>query len=156
MKIFISHKKEDETVANSIATELNKLGVSYYLDLLDTQISCSGKALTDHIKSNLNDCTDIIVVMSENTRYSQWVPFEVGMSAQKDMPTATYLKENVGLPDFLTYWPRLKKPSDIQKYVQTRNEVDIEYACKSLFESSSYARGKSKTERFYEVLKQKL
>lgn len=52
--------------------------------------------------------------MSDSTRYSQWVPFEVGMSAQNDMPTATFLQENVALPDFLEYWPRLKQPSDIK------------------------------------------
>ena len=47
--------------------------------MLDSGIVCNGKALTEHIKYNLNNCTDIIVVMSENTRYSQWVPFEVGI-----------------------------------------------------------------------------
>lgn len=41
-----------------------------------------GKALTEHIKENLNSCTDVIVVMSELTKKSWWVPFEIGMSAQ--------------------------------------------------------------------------
>ena len=30
--------------------------------------------------------------MSNITRFSQWVPFEVGMAAQKDMPTATFFE----------------------------------------------------------------
>lgn len=154
MKIFISHKKEDAIIANDIANELKRLRISCYLDLLDAGMVLNGKALTEHIKRNLNNCTDIIVVMSESTRYSQWVPFEVGMSAQKDMPTATYLKENVDLPSFLSYWPRLKKLSDIQKYVSARNEVQREYINKSLFESASIIR--SQTDRFYEVLKQRL
>ena len=103
MKIFVSHKREDAIIANAIANELKRLGISCYLDLLDAGMVLNGKALTEHIKRNLNNCTDIIVVMSESTRYSQWVPFEVGMSAQKDMPTATYLKEDVDLPSFLSY-----------------------------------------------------
>ena len=154
MKIFVSHKKEDAIIANAIANELKRLGISCYLDLLDAGMVLNGKALTEHIKHNLNNCTDIIVVMSEITRYSQWVPFEVGMSAQKDMPTATYLKEDVDLPSFLSYWPRLKKLSDIQKYVSARNEVQREYLHKSLYENASFTR--SQTDRFYEVLKQKL
>ena len=117
MKIFLSHKREDSYEANQIALHLAMLGIPYYLDILDSKVTDSGKELTEHIKKNLNDCTDIIVVVSEATRYSQWVPFEVGMSAQKDMPTATFLKSNVLLPEFLEYWPRLKQPDDIGKYV---------------------------------------
>jgi hypothetical protein len=114
-------------------------------------ITENGKALTDHIRANLNDCTDIIVVMSNITRFSQWVPFEVGMAAQKDMPTATFLKEDVSLPDFLQYWPRLKRYTDIKKYVLARNDVDREY--RFIYESVSQQR---KTEHFYDVLKQRL
>ena len=154
MKFFISHKKEDEMAANAIAAELKRLGISFYLDLLDTEIVLDGKALTEHIKRNLNSCTDIIVVISEKTKYSQWVPFEVGMSAQKDMPTATYLKENEVLPSFLSYWPRLKKLSDIHKYILARNEVEREYMVYKMYEGASVAR--SQTDRFYEILKQKL
>lgn len=155
MKIFISHKQEDALAANQIASELRAIHVDYYLDLLDSSVTQSGRELTNHIRNNLNNCTDIIVVMSEITRYSQWVPFEVGMAAQIDMPTATFLKDYVSLPDFLQYWPRLKKPADIQKYVSVRNDIDQEYrAYRSIYETATYQ--KRKTERFYDVLKQRL
>lgn len=155
MKIFISHKQEDALAANQIASELRAIHVDYYLDLLDPSVTQSGRELTNHIRNNLNNCTDIIVVMSEITRYSQWVPFEVGMAAQIDMPTATFLKDYVSLPDFLQYWPRLKKPADIQKYVSVRNDIDQEYrAYRSIYETATYQ--KRKTERFYDVLKQRL
>lgn len=151
MKIFISHKQEDSDTANRLASELRSLGIPYYLDILDSTVTTSGKALTEHIKSNLNDCTDIIVIMSEATRFSQWVPFEVGMSAQNDMPTATFLKSKVSLPEFLEYWPRLKYPSDIAKYVSTRREVQDEYVRYDMAQTT-----KSQTERFYDVLKRRL
>lgn len=155
MKIFISHKQEDALAANQIASELRAIHVDYYLDLPDPSVTQSGRELTNHIRNNLNNCTDIIVVMSEITRYSQWVPFEVGMAAQIDMPTATFLKDYVSLPDFLQYWPRLKKPADIQKYVSVRNDIDQEYrAYRSIYETATYQ--KRKTERFYDVLKQRL
>ena len=128
MKIFISHKQEDSDTANRLAGELRLLGIPYYLDILDSTVTTSGRALTEHIKRNLNDCTDIIVIMSEATRLSQWVPFEVGMSAQNDMPTATFLKSSVSLPEFLEYWPRLKYTSDIATYVSARRDVQNEYA----------------------------
>ena len=102
MKVFISHKKEDAALALQIKNAFNANGVLAYLDLLDSNMANEGKALTDHIKENLNKCTDIIVIMSENTKYSWWVPFEIGMSAQTDMPTASFLAENVALPSYLT------------------------------------------------------
>ena len=151
MKIFISHKQEDSDTANRLASELRSLGIPYYLDILDSTVTTSGRALTEHIKRNLNDCTDIIVIMSEATRLSQWVPFEVGMSAQNDMPTATFLKSSVSLPEFLEYWPRLKYPSDIAKYVSTRREVQDEYVRYDMAQTT-----KSQTERFYDVLKRRL
>ena len=67
------------------------------------------------------------------------------------MPTATFLKEDVSLPDYLQYWPRLKKSTDIREYVSARNDVEREYY--AIFESASQQR---KTERFYDVLKQRL
>jgi hypothetical protein len=155
MKVFISHKKEDELEALKINMILKMNYVDSYLDLLDPSITEDGKALTDHIKSQLNDCTDIIVVMSEATRSSQWVPFEVGMSAQIDMPTASYLKEGVGLPSFLSYWPRLKTVADVETYIQIRRKVENEI--RYIYEDrQSKTRQKVETERFYTQLKSKL
>lgn len=108
IKVFISHKKEDSAYALLVKRAFDDLSVESYLDLLDDSVNGGGKSLTDHIKSNLNDCTDIIVVMSEATKRSWWVPFEIGMAAQANMPTASYLTSSVSLPEYLDYWPRLK------------------------------------------------
>ena len=155
MKIFISHKKEDEYAATRIANELRLLGVGFYLDVMDNNTTGSGKELTDHIRENLNDCTDIIVIMSNQTRYSQWVPFEVGMSAQLNMPTATFLEENVYLPEFLEFWPRLKYPSDIRKYVSVRRRYNFQR--RSHFDSLEFAsQRESNLATFYSALKREL
>lgn len=154
IKVFISHKQEDSYVARKIANELDALSIPYYLDVLDNNTTRSGKALIDHIKEKLNDCTDIIVIMSDSTKLSQWVPFEVGMSAQRDMPTATYLQQHVSLPDFLAYWPRLKQPSDIKTYIITRMDVQREYKNRSFY--GSFDLNQTQTTRFYDVLKQRL
>lgn len=155
MKIFISHKREDSFTANQIANELKLCNVACYLDVLDESITQNGKELTDHIRGNLNECTDIIVVMSSVTYLSQWVPFEVGMAAQVDMPTATFLKENINLPDFLQYWPRLRNIADIRKYVLVSKDVDREYQnYRTLYEAATSRQ--KRVERFYDVLKQRL
>lgn len=159
MKMFISHKQEDADIAKMIADKLKSLGKDYYLDVLDSTISGNGKKLTDHIKSALNDCTDIIVVMTEKTSLSQWVYFEVGMATQVGLPISTYLAQEVAFPDFLNYWPRLRKPQDLQVYIQTKPEILMEsfQFLKSyrLNEKEVFKRQQS-IDEFYLVLKKKL
>lgn len=156
MKVFISHKKEDEGYALIIKYAFDVLHVDAYLDVLDTSISEGGKALTDHIKDQLNGCTDIIVVMSEATKHSWWVPFEIGMAAQKDMPTATYLTSSVVLPDYLTYWPRLRSVSDVTTYVSVRREVADRLQKRHPYSYSQPAYRPIETAFFYDEIKRKL
>lgn len=156
MKVFISHKKEDEERALTVKSVLDKKGVSSYLDLLDNSVVVDGKALTDHIKSNLNSCTDVIVVMTDSTQKSWWVPFEIGMSAQKDMPTASFLAPNVELPDYLNYWPRLKNLEDIETYVDVRKSFENKLLENRRLFDNAYSQTKIDTHAFYQELKRKL
>ena len=156
MKVFISHKKEDSSCAMQIKQAFDQLHVESYLDVLDNTLLADGLALTQHIKRQLNTCTDIIVVMSENTKYSWWVPFEIGMSAQLDMPTASFLTSSVVLPDYLTDWPRLRKISDVATYVTVRMQV-ANYIKKSYpYTYSQPSCRNTETFTFYNQLKQAL
>lgn len=149
IKVFISHRSVDSADAKAIANELRKMNIPYYLDVLDSNTIKNGKQLTNHIKAEINDCTDVIVVMSYTTKYSQWVPFEIGMATEQEMPIATFLKDTTELPEFLSYWPRLKKAEDIRQYVLIRKSTETMY-------DSFKEIGESKTECFYRRLKSKL
>ena len=50
MKIFISHKKEDELTALKVVNTLTSAGVDAYLDLLDNITADDGEKLTKHIR----------------------------------------------------------------------------------------------------------
>ena len=156
MKVFISHKNTDQYIARRVLDVLKSQGVDAYLDLLDNTIVYKGELLTKHIKSKINECTDILVVMSEETRYSWWVPFEIGMATQKDLPTVSYLQSGVELPDYLAYWPRLKNETDLLQYVVTRRYVQQQTIIGRSLEQSSVSNNTSETERFYTELKQRL
>ena len=152
MKIFISHKKEDEYTAFGIQQVLENMGIQAYLDILDDTISDNGEKLTKHIRKKLRECSDVIVVLSDNTKRSWWVPFEIGMSAQVDMPTASFLKSDVVLPSYLSYWPRLKTTTDVDKYVAVRKRVEqqMKQRCDSYTQANRRA---AETRAFYEALK---
>ena len=155
MKVFISHKKEDSALALAIQKRFSQNGVSSYLDLLDENITLGGKDLTEHIKASLNSCSDIIVVISEETKNSWWVPFEIGMSAQVDMPTVSFLRSDIKLPSYLSYWPRLKEILDIDKYVAVREKTE-NIIIKEYGKYTSKERQAAQTRMFYEALKYEL
>ena len=155
MKVFISHKKEDSVLALAIQRAFVKNGVESYLDVLDSSIIGGGRELTDHVKNSLNSCTDIIVVMTDSTKNSWWVPFEIGMSAQIDMPTASFLQSDMILPSYLSYWPRLKTINDIDKYVAVRKKIEqavIDQHGRYTFSG----RKAMETRAFYDALKREL
>ncbi|WP_026882221.1 TIR domain-containing protein [Clostridium akagii] len=154
MKVFISHKKEDELVALDVFLNLKELKVDAYLDLIDSGIEFKGELLTEHIKRKLNECTDILVVLTEKTKLSWWVPFEIGMASQKELPIVNYLSEGTSLPDYLEYWPRLKNAGDLSKYIaiNKKQESDILLE-KAMGSFNKYASYENRTEKFYKDLK---
>ena len=159
MKIFISHKKEDEYTAFGIQQVLENMGIEAYLDILDDTISDNGEKLTKHIRKKLRECSDVIVVLSVNTKRSWWVPFEIGMATEKDMPIANYLTSYEKLPEYLEYWPRLKNQQDVKKYVEVRNKVARQVVLEKQLNHSYYDRADSnisETQKFYEELKKSL
>lgn len=159
MKIFISHKKEDEETALKVVNTLLSVGVAAYLDLLDNITADDGEKLTKHICGKLRECTDVIVILSSNTKKSWWVPFEIGMATEKDMPIANYLISHESLPDYLTYWPRLKCAEDVLTYVEIRNKVSSQILWEKAMEHGYFQKadsGMSETQKFYQELKRHL
>ena len=156
MKVFISHQQRDSMLAKTICDELKKRGEDAYLDILDDLHNITdSEHLTEHLKRILSQSTDILVVMTENTYKSWWVPFEIGMAAQKDLRTVTYLQADVALPEYLDYWPRLKKIADIQEYIKAHHHrLTEENRKKSIgMESSNFSNYEYTTEDFYNTLK---
>jgi len=163
-KVFISHKQEDSLTARFIKNELLKYRVDAYLDLLDPEMDDDAKKLTEHLKKQMNRCSDLLVVMSRQTHKSWWVPFEIGMAAHKDLPTVTYLKEFADVPEYLSFWPYLKNDSEIGVYakdVQRRFSRILQESVTAASESfgmDSYSRLRSSrtTNAFYESLDRSL
>lgn len=153
MKMFISHQKKDADIAYAIHNELNNYDIKAYLDTFDNSLLSDSKILTEHLKDIVRNSSDILVVMSENTKNSWWVPFEIGIAANQDLPTVTFLQDYVSLPEYLDYWPRLKSLDDIAKYVKVRKN-HMQEIRKNIDSSVEMFRHRfSTTEQFYKSLK---
>ncbi|MDR2234690.1 MAG: toll/interleukin-1 receptor domain-containing protein [Chryseobacterium sp.] len=81
--IFLSHKREDKPACKKIANYLKDAGIDYYLDEDDKELQLATtnndpEKITSSIKKGIKKSTHMLVVISEKTYKSQWVPFEVG------------------------------------------------------------------------------
>lgn len=147
MKVFISHKDADANHAKTVYTILRNRGISAYLDSLDTGISTQSKGnLREYIMAQMADCTHVIPVLTEKTEKSWWVPFEVGVGAEKGRAIATYSPTSVSIPEILLGWPYLQTTKDIEVYVEvalseTQNFKEEALEKKSLSERRGVAKG---------------
>lgn len=70
IRVFLSHKKEDEAVSLQIAAYLRANGLEVYLDTIDTNLYKDGPDLADYLRAQLDHCTQLLAVISPITQAS--------------------------------------------------------------------------------------
>lgn len=135
MKVFVSHKKEDQYIAGAVAERLSRNGAQVYLDVIDPDAHKAGDDLADYIRAALSTCTDLMAVVSTKTKESWWVPWEIGVASEKEYPLSTFAGENCELPLYLKKWPYLRSLADIDTYVRVskvaRSNITTRYGYKT-------------------------
>ncbi len=106
--IFISHRKADAQAAQAVAEYLiAKLNVFVYLDALDPYLASANstqdsKGIVEAIDTGLSISTQLLGIISSNTKGSWWVPYEFGGARLQNKPTAFILLNSVtDLPDYM-------------------------------------------------------
>lgn len=156
MKIFISHQRADSTLATDLAARLLAVhNIQSYLDVIDPALELSGDALADHVKDELGKCTQLLAVVSEATRSSWWVPWEIGIATEKEFPLATYAGGNTAVPEYLRKWPYLRSMADLDLYAAASKTAATDFQIKRGYLAESAARERS-TKEFYRVLRASL
>ena len=106
--MFISHQQKDKESAKKIADYLMEAGIDVYFDSYDNDLkvhhqSNNAKAVTDAIRKGINNSSHMLVLVSPNTLYSTWVPFEIGYGFDKTDLYILCLKgiQKGGLPEYV-------------------------------------------------------
>jgi len=81
--VFLSHKREDKNACKEIAKYIKNARIDYYLDEEDDKLQHASSIgdpikITESIKDGIKKSTHMMVVVSDQTYKSLWVPFEVG------------------------------------------------------------------------------
>lgn len=157
MKIFLSHQRTDSSIALQIQRHLkSNHGIDCYLDIVDNQFD-NGEDIAEHVRKELNNCTQLLAVVSDTTKKSWWVPWEIGVATEKDFPLATF-GGGIELPEYLKKWPYLRNISDLDKYAEASKDASKRLVTATLESASSGTtvfRGDA-TKYFYKTLRAKL
>ena len=145
IEIFISYKKEDQQIAENVCNYINKKsGYSAHIfELSDTDLADgNGISLTNRLLQGISACNQIMVIISEQTSESWWVPWEVGVGSAKELKIASYVtgrlsKEVVNkLPEYIKINPILGSEKDIDDYCGIEGFLIMEAAGQNKMMSS--------------------
>ncbi len=155
MKVFVSHKREDVVIATAVSSRLKANGADVYLDAFDPDSFAAGDDLAEYLRAKLTTCSDLMAVVSNQTKASWWVPWEIGVATEKEYPLSTYAGNNCEIPIYLKKWPYLRTFEDLDEYVavsrQARRDIKSRYSYKSTTAQQSYF-----VRQFHRTLKQAL
>ncbi|MEI2397026.1 toll/interleukin-1 receptor domain-containing protein [Paenibacillus phytohabitans] len=155
-KVFISHKAEDAEKAQRISLYLQRQGIAFYLDLLDDGLFGDGEILTNHLRSKLNECTHLLAVITNNTKFSWWVPFEIGLATERQYPISSFVSywDKQKMPDYLWKWPVLETDTDLNNYIALLKRDHAILLSEEVNKSFSYNKPKNYAEAFQKRMKQ--
>lgn len=156
IKVFISHQQADTSLAARLSERLlYRHSIASYLDVADREIASHGEDLAEHVKTQLGKCTQLLAVVSEQTKTSWWVPWEIGIATEKTYPLATYAGANAILPDYLRKWPYLRSESDLDYYADALKAATEVFWIEKRSYTDLAARARS-TAAFYRILRSNL
>lgn len=106
--VFISYQSADREAAKKVADYILGAGLDVYFDQYDGDLrisnqSNSPKKLVDSLCKGINNSSHMMVVVSNTTMQSRWVPFEIGFGYEKTSLYCLCLKgiPKGGLPEYL-------------------------------------------------------
>ena len=96
MPVFISHRTADDVVARTVHDRLTRVHrIQCYLDDLDREAHRTSK-ITALIVDRLKSCSNLLALVTRNTKGSWWVPFEVGVARQAPRIITSYTDLSTG------------------------------------------------------------
>ncbi|SEE18498.1 TIR domain-containing protein [Tenacibaculum sp. MAR_2010_89] len=138
--VFISHQKKDSAQCKLIANYLLESGIDVYFDEYDNDLRISNqtrnaKGVVNAIKKGIQKSSHMLCVLSHNTLYSKWVPFEIGYGYETTDLGVLTLKDipDKDIPDYIKTAPLIiRGTKSLNEYVsKIKNQNFI-----NLFESS--------------------
>lgn len=117
--IFLSHSYVDSRLVSALYTDLTEKGFNVYVDwLIDSSLDRSvvTKETAEVIRTRLNNSKSLVIAVSENSKISKWIPWELGyadghcgkcciLPIMEDQDS----KKDFSGTEYLKLYPKIKK-----------------------------------------------
>ena len=116
--VFLSYRHTDKATAWELAHYLDLRGIRVFIDVHDDSLLPGQQDLDDALVIAINNAKTMIIVVSDATQGSWWVPWEVGVSTPFGKPRATYKPQTSGpLPSYLERLKKLRNLGEADSWV---------------------------------------
>lgn len=148
--VFISHKKEDQQIAVALGDFLmNDMHVDIYLDIYDPVLQEAVSVENDEkivqsIRTGLKESSMLLCIVSDKTKLSWWVPYEIGIADHAGLKIASIRTKSINdFPSFLKTKTTLNSLSDLIEYILKNGELgSVLYSERKKAEIRANAKGK--------------
>lgn len=156
MPVFISHTTADDAISHAVFDRLTRVhNIPCYIDDLDKQANTAN--VTDLIVRRIKMCTNLLALVTSNTRLSWWVPFEVGVAREAPRVISSFTNlDQWDLPKYLTEWPVLRGNAAIDTFAQHYKSGSQRIKQSFLEQRSLPSEGASAVSDFHRQLKASL
>ena len=117
-EVFLSYRHSDKATAWELAHYLEQRGRRVFIDVHDHTLAPGQGDLDDALMTAIDNSNTMIIVVSDETQGSWWVPWEVGVSTPSGKPKALYKPRAYRtLPDYLAKLKRLWNSAEADSWV---------------------------------------
>ncbi len=129
MKVFLSHSHQDRDYVEAVRLLLESQGSGIYVDWQDGEMPAQTSWQTAaSLKSKIKDLKKVVLLASENSKESKWVPWELGygegVNGLSSVAILAVLPDNVELwkgTEYVSAYPFIEED---QRGPIVRNPVD--------------------------------
>ena len=117
-EVFLSYGHADNATAWGLARELDRQGRRVFIDVHDNTLVPGQEDLVDALMTAIDNARTMIIVVSDDTQGSWWVPWEIGVSTPSGKPKAMYKPTaSRPLPAYLQKLKRLRNSTQANSWV---------------------------------------
>jgi len=123
--VFISHSRLDKEKARAVAHALEASKVYYYFDENDEELQLADEQNDDLkvvrcIENGIEVCSHLLGIISENTKNSWWVPYEIGSPTGRGRKCAHLIDREVKrLPSYIEAARVLVNRAELRDWLAT-------------------------------------
>ena len=109
--VFVSYQHDDQPTSLALAKELSDSQWDVFIDGHDDSLFPGDNHIDEALIEAMGNAATMLIVVSDNTQGSWWVPWEIGVSTPSGKPRALYKPTaHRSLPNYLDKLERLQSP----------------------------------------------